>query len=73
LSFDAEPMVSWDEVNYYKDENDFEPSEQYETFKKWLFDNFRINQTNNAENIIKAAQIKYQVEFVNWMENYYAD
>jgi len=64
-------MVSWDEVYYYKDKSDFEPSEQSGAFNKWAADNFKIDLTSNADHIVKAAQIKYQEEFKAWMKNYY--
>jgi hypothetical protein len=73
LTYDVEPMVGWDEVYYYKDEEDYEPSEQREAFKKWLFDNFKISETNNADSIVKAAQEKYQAAFKDWMKNYYVE
>jgi hypothetical protein len=73
LTYDVEPMVSWDKVYYYKDEDDFEASEQSESFKRWLYDNFKINETNNADIIVKAAQEKYQEEFKDWMKNYHEE
>ena len=71
LLYDTEPMVSWDKVYYYKDESDFEPSEQSAAFKKWVAENFKIDLTYKADDIVKAAQIKQQEEFKTWMEKYY--
>ncbi len=71
LTYDAEPMVSWGKVYYYKDETDFEPSEQSDQFKKWLLNNFNIEQTDNADSVVKIAQERYQEEFKTWMKKYY--
>ncbi|MCC7454999.1 MAG: hypothetical protein IT222_12590 [Crocinitomix sp.] len=71
LTYDAEPMVSWDEVYYYKDEGECEPSDLAETFKKWLFDNFKIREISNVSDIIRVAQSEYQEEFKTWMKKFY--
>lgn len=70
LSYDVEPMVLWDRVFFYKDEHDFEPSDFARIFKKWLLDNFKINEINDAEDIIRVAQSEYQEEFNTWMKTF---
>lgn len=70
LTFDTEPMVSWDRVYYYKSEDD-EPSERHNNYTAWLAKHFGIEKTNNADVIVADAQRKYQEEFRAWMGRYY--
>ena len=71
LTFDSEPMADWQSVTYFRDEN--EPSQENESYNKWLFDNFQIKPVDDANIIVKKAQKKYQAEFKNWMKLFYAE
>jgi len=73
LSYDVEPMIDWDAVDYYKDEDDYEASENIEAYRKWLAENYQIEATNNADKIVEIAQEKHQKEFEFWMEKYYSE
>ena len=70
LTYDAEPMVSWEEIYYFKDENGFVPSRQSNNFRTWLLDNFGIGQTSDADGIVQTAQAKHQEEYQAWMKTY---
>lgn len=58
LSFDAEPMVDWDRVIYYKSDED-EPSKRHQDYITWLA-KFDIFKTDDPKNILEDAQVKYQ-------------
>jgi len=73
LSYDVEPMIDWDTVDYYKDEDDYEASEYIEIYQKWLTENYQIQVTNNADKIVENAQEKYQEEFELWVGKYYSE
>ena len=70
LTYDAEPMVDWDDVVYYKDEED-EPSERSQEFKEWLLRNYNIKPIDDADQLVKQAQEKYKDSFIAWMNIYY--
>jgi type II restriction/modification system DNA methylase subunit YeeA len=69
LSYDIEPMVSWDKVYYYKDES-YEASPGKGEFIDWLFKKFKIEPTNEADSIVENAQKKYGQAFKDWMALY---
>lgn len=73
LTFDAEPMIDWDEVCYYKDPDDYEPSTKNSLYCKWLKDSFSLDPVENADAIVKSAQKNHQVDFKNWVAKYYQD
>ncbi|HGF4942351.1 TPA: hypothetical protein ACF4E7_004689 [Vibrio parahaemolyticus] len=70
LTFDCEPMIEWDSVCYYRDPDDYEPSEHRGEYCAWL--KVRgIDQTEDADEIVKEAQQEYQESFSNWFSKYY--
>jgi len=71
LTYDAEPLVSWEDVNYYRDDEGYEPSPLSNNFADWLFENFMLGQSIDANRIVKKAQAKYQGEFLVWLKKYY--
>lgn len=73
LTYDAEPMIDWDDAYYYKDEEDYEASTHREAYRKWLNDNHQISATNNADELVEKAQKKYQQEFKDWMSKYHSE
>ena len=73
LTFDSEPMIDWDEIYYYKDLDDFEPSPKSEAYCSWLKEKYAIDKIDNADEIVKAAQEEYQSLFKSWVEQYYQD
>lgn len=70
LTFDAEPMVDFDEVYFYKDKKSYEPSEELEAYKKWLKQNFDLESIDDAQKLVKKAQKKYQKSFLEWTGKY---
>jgi hypothetical protein len=70
LTYDAEPMASWERVYYYKDEQDHQPSEEIDRFPKWVFDKYQLPALSNTDILIEQAQTKYQDEFNEWIKKY---
>ena len=70
LTYDVEPMIDWDSISFYKDEEDHEPSKYIAEFRNWLAQNYQIETTNNPDEIVQKAQEKYQEGFREWMSGY---
>ncbi|MCL9805569.1 hypothetical protein NAT51_08545 [Flavobacterium amniphilum] len=73
LTFDTEISVDFDEVYFYKDEEDYEESEDLNEFLEWLKTDYNLEQINNPDAIIESAQLKYKDAFANWSKQYYTD
>jgi len=71
LTFDVEPAIGWDDIYYYKDEDEYEPTEKTEEYKKWVLEKYGIETTENPDEIVKNAQETYDEEFRNWLKTYY--
>lgn len=70
LTYDVEPMIDWEGIDFYKDEDNYEASEHIEAYQNWLKENYQIRITNNANKIVENAQEKYQKEFESWVAKY---
>lgn len=68
LTYDTEPSVSWEEVYYYKSED--ESSARSQEFKEWVLKMYDIEPIDNADDLVQQAQEKYQEELKNWMQNF---
>ncbi len=73
LTYDVEPMIDWDSVSYFKDEDDYEPSKYIDSYRNWLAKNHSIAHTDNANEIMLKAQKETQVDFNNWIRQYYVE
>lgn len=73
LTYDAEPMIDWDSIFYHKDIENHKPSKYAATYHEWLKDNYQIEITNSADEIVKNAQNKYQLKFKNWVNEFYSE
>lgn len=71
LTFDVEPSIGWDEIYFYKDEDDYEPSEKIEEYRSWVLENYGIEITEDPDEIVKKAQKIYEDKFQNWLKKYY--
>jgi hypothetical protein len=72
LTFDAEPMVDWQKVTYYKGD-DAEPSEYAADYVDWLAENFNLKPVKDAEEvaqIVKDAQKVHGEKFQAWLRQY---
>ena len=65
-------MIDWEEVTYFKDEDDYEPSECHEVYKKWLVEEMKIESLTDIDFIIEEAQNHYQEAFNDWIGKYYS-
>ncbi len=72
LLFDSEISVDWERVYFYKDE-DYEESEDHESFKNWLKKEFNLEPVEDPDQLIQAAQKIHQADFTEWFKRYYAD
>lgn len=73
LLFDSEISVDFDEVYFYKDEDDYEESEDHETYKNWLKKEFNLDPVEDPDTLIQTAEKKHKEDFDRWFEHYYAD
>lgn len=63
LTFDTEISVDFDSVYFYKDEDDYEESEDLNKFIEWLKEDYGLKPIKNDEEthkIIDTAKDKYQ-------------
>ncbi|SHH20236.1 hypothetical protein SAMN05444372_1232 [Flavobacterium micromati] len=75
VTFDHEPYVSFEDVYYYIDdeENDYEHSRSHTEYTNWVKENFNLNPIETeeeAENIIKNAQFKYQFHLNRFLKKF---
>lgn len=73
LTFDSEPIIDWDEVYFYKDPDDYEPSPKSKELIDWVKLSFDIESTNEPDSIVKSAQENHQENFKEWVGKFYAD
>lgn len=67
LTIDAEPST-YEEVSYFKDEDDYDPSEYADDYKAWLQEHFSLSAVEDEKQIIEAAQQKFQAAFDSWKQ-----
>lgn len=70
LTFDNEISVDHEEAYFYKDEEDYEESENLQEYIDWLKENFNLDPIQETESIIKNAQEKYKAEFDQWVSHF---
>lgn len=73
LTFDSEPMIDWDEVVYYKDPDDFEPTSKSREYCDWLKNACALDPISNADEIVDDAQKEYKDSFNAWVGEFYRD
>lgn len=70
ISLDVEPMIDYDGVYYYRDEENYEPSPNIRKYKKWLREYYRLSTISTnfaAEQVVDHAQESYQELFLDWI------
>ncbi|GAA4825279.1 hypothetical protein [Algivirga pacifica] len=70
LTLDSEPMVDHDEVSYYKDTADYNPSKNRPEYLNWLKKEFKIDPIENTDEIVLIAQEKYQKALKTWVNKF---
>lgn len=73
LTFDSEPMIDWEDVYYYKDPDEFEPSSKSTEYCEWLKNNFAIDPVDSADKIVNDAQNLYKDSFNQWVGKFYKE
>jgi len=71
LTFDSEPMIDWDEIYYYKDHDDFEPSAKSSEYRDWLNNECSLSAIDNADEIVEQAQKLHKDSFNAWAGKFY--
>lgn len=74
LTFDAEPMIDWESISYYKSE-DAEASDRAAEYVEWLSKNLGLKPVTGAEEveqIVEHAQKMHAAPFKAWLAQYYA-
>ena len=71
ITFDTEISVDFEEIYFYKDEDDYEESEDLNEFLNWLKGDYGLDQIQEPSDIISSAQEKYKEEFDKWFGQYY--
>ncbi len=67
LTFDAEPMIDWDGVTFYKSE-DHEPSKRAAEYAAWLKAEFGLSPVADADALVAAAQRVHKAAFDAWVK-----
>jgi hypothetical protein len=73
LTYDIEIMVDHEEATFYKDEEDYEKSENKKEFVKWAKENFDLKAIKNeeeTEKIISNAKNKFQDKLNLFLEGF---
>lgn len=71
LTFDSEPMIDWDEISYYKDPDDFEPSAKSSEYRDWLNSECSLSTIDNVDEIVEKAQKLHKESFNAWVAKFY--
>ena len=71
LTFDSEPMIDWDEIYYYKDPDDFEPSAKSKEYSDWLIKECALVAIDSADEIVEKAQNRHKDSFNAWVGKFY--
>jgi hypothetical protein len=66
-------MIDWDGVYYYKDPDNFEPSNKSNMYRDWLKNEFLLDPIISTDQIIENAQNEYKNSFNNWVGKFYED
>ncbi|RXM37533.1 hypothetical protein BOQ62_22370 [Chryseobacterium sp. CH21] len=73
LTFDTEISVDFDEAYFYKDEEDYEESENLNEYLKWMKGDYGLKQIEEPDLLIKNAQDQYKESFDEWFGQYFTD
>ena len=70
ITFDTEISVEFDDVYFYKDENEYQKSKDLDAFLKWLKNDYNLDPVQDPAVIIASAQKKYKETFDKWFKQY---
>ncbi|WP_067841277.1 hypothetical protein [Nocardia lijiangensis] len=66
LGFDSEIRVDWEEVYFYRDEDDAY-SDSHDEFVAWLDENFGLPVAEDPAAVLAAAQAELGQRFTDWV------
>lgn len=66
-------MISWDNVYFYKDLDDFNPSNKSSEYVDWIRNEFSLYPVTDTTQIIEDAQQFFKLDFDNWVRKFYTD
>ena len=70
LTYDTAISIYKNKIQFNKVINNHLKSLHHDVFVQWLKENYKIEPTNNPNQIIKTAQDKYKTNFDNWLLNF---
>ena len=73
LTYDTEISVGFEYAYFYKDEDDYEESEDLQEYLNWIKNNYDLEQIANPDEIIGLAQLKHKEAFDTWFKQYFED
>ncbi|KMQ64597.1 hypothetical protein ACM46_10095 [Chryseobacterium angstadtii] len=71
LTYDTEISIEFDTVYFYRDEDDYEESEDLHEYLKWMAGDYHLSQIEEPDELIKTAQDKYKEPFEQWFGQYF--
>ncbi|MBM2623511.1 hypothetical protein JIG36_49260 [Actinoplanes sp. LDG1-06] len=69
LTFDAEPMIDWDEVTFYR-AADHEHRPAHAAYVTWLGTQFGLAPTDDPDTIVSKARGEFGPRFTEWADRY---
>jgi len=72
LTYDTEISVDFEEAYFYRDEEDYEESEDQGAFREWLKAGYGLGSLENPDQVIQAAKAQHQENFDRWFAQYYS-
>ncbi|MCH7726490.1 MAG: hypothetical protein IH991_08440 [Planctomycetes bacterium] len=70
LSYDVEPMVDHDSVYYYKDTDDYAPSDRIDEYRNWLVTRQRLKPIEDADSVVEIAKEHHQEALTSFIRQY---
>ncbi|HCA07716.1 hypothetical protein [Chryseobacterium sp.] len=71
LTYDTEITIDFDSAYFYRDEEDYEESEDLSEYLKWMAGDYGLAQIEEPDELIKAAQGKNKEHFEQWFGQYF--
>ncbi|WP_136679928.1 hypothetical protein [Neptunomonas sp. XY-337] len=71
LTFDSEPMIDWDSINYFKSPEYDEPSARVEDYINWLKSACNLLPISDANSIVENAQKNHKDSLQKWFNKFY--
>lgn len=71
LTFDEEPMIDWENLCYYKDEDEDDSSEKSKEYSKWIKEEYNLEPLLNCNHIVENAVNKHQKNLDVFMKRFF--